>query len=227
MTGTHDQNGNRVMTTEEFFNSLNRGQLVKVGQFGSPLVYTQNWKESMMRHTVFLVTQLLSDPVFVDVENDGSEWNIVVDDNGEPMKMCPDTCYAIDQFVAEWKGSQNLHKVIEKIREENATLRNDIRLINEELNSEADQQNWCNTYEDKLQDLNERLSNETTLVGRLKDRSVQVTVTAQWTVWVDIEATSQEDAEKRLEEMDSDDVYSMVRDVQSYPDDITIDEITS
>lgn len=225
MTGTHDQNGNRVMTTEEFFNSLNRGQLVRVGQFGSPLVYTQNWKESMMRHTVFLVTQLLSDPVFVNVNDDSSEWNIVVDDNGEPMKMCPDTCYAIDQFVAEWKGSRNLHKIIEKIREENTKLRNDIQLINDELNSEADQQNWCNTYEDKLQDLNERLSDQTALVGRLKDRNVAVKITATWSVYVDIEGTSDEDAENRLRSMDSDDVYRLVTEIQSYPDDINIDSV--
>ena len=72
MTGTHNEYGNRVMSTLEFFNSLKRGQLIRSGLYGSPLVYTDSWKETTMRHTAILVTQLLSEPVFVDIDNDGS-----------------------------------------------------------------------------------------------------------------------------------------------------------
>lgn len=217
--GTHDTYGNRVVSSLDFFNGLERGEMVRSGLYGSPLVYTANWKESMMRHTVFLVTQVLSEPFFVDVENDGSNWSVVTDDNnGLPIKQCPDACYAIDQYIAEWKGNKNLHDVIAK-------LRNDIRRINDELNSTAEEQSWCNEYEERLDRLNETLSTETTLVGRKRDRNVRVSVTATWDVYLTVEATSEEDAIEQIRNMDADEVYRKARDIQREPDQIDVDDI--
>ena len=218
--GTHDSYGNRIVSTLDFFNGLERGEMVRSGLYGSPLVYTANWKENMMRHTVFLVTQVLSEPFFVDVENDGSNWSVVTDENnGLPIKQCPDTCYAIDQYIAEWKGSQNLHSLIAK-------LRNDIQLINNELNRQAEYRDWCNDYETALEDLNEMLSDQTNLVGRKKDHEVEVIVKAEWTVYVTVEATSESDAKAQLSEMDDDSVYRKAIEIQSYPDEIEIEIVS-
>lgn len=216
--GTHDTYGNRVVSSLDFFNGLERGEMVRSGLYGSPLVYTANWKESMMCHTVFLVTQVLSEPFFVDVENDGSSWSVVTDENnGLPIKQCPDTCYAIDQYIAEWKGAQNLHALIAK-------LRNDIQLINTELNKRAEQYDWCNDYEEILDQLNESLSDETNLVGRKREHDVRVTVNATWDVYVSVDATSEKDAIEQLRQLDSDDMYNKVRNIQSYPDTIEVED---
>lgn len=213
---THNDDGVRVNSTLEFFNSIRRGQMIRVGRFGSPLIFTANWKETIMRHTNILVTQGLSDFVFVDTDNDASSWEVVTDENGHPMEVCPDTCSAIDQYIAEWKSNQNLHKVI-------ANLRNDIQLINKALNDNAEEQRWCDTYETKIKELNETLSEETHLEGRLKDRSVRVIVTATWDVWLNVEARSQEDAEEFFEAESAEEIYLRAKDIQSCPDDINFE----
>lgn len=216
---THNENGQRVNSSTEFFNSLHRGHVVKIGRFGSPLVYTGNWRESMMRHTVFLVTQELSEPFFVDLDNDASEWIQVTDPgNNLPIMVSPETCSAIDQYIAEWKGNQNLHEVITK-------LRNDIQTINRLLNEYAEENSMCNEYENTLQDWNKSLSEQTTLVGRMRDRDVKVRVRAEWDVWVTVQGTSADDVKEKVENMDVDDVFTLVRDIQSYPDTIEVRDV--
>ena len=219
MTGTHNEYGNRVMSTLEFFNSLKRGQLVRSGLYGSPLVYTNSWKETTMRHTAILVTQLLSEPVFVDIDNDGRSWSLVVDENNnEPMMVCPDTCYAIEQYIAEMKGNTNLHDTIMK-------LRSDIQRINDALNKAAEQYNWCDAYEDHLHELNQTLTAGMTLIGREKERDVRVVLRAEWAVWIPIESTSEEDAVSQVKAMNPFDLYDKAIEIQCSPDDVEVIEV--
>lgn len=237
---THDTYGGRIMSLAEFFNNLNRGQVVRVTRWGTPLVYTGNRKDD---GTIILSTQTLSEVFLVDLHNDASEWMTVMDDDGNFLEMCSDTCDAIDQYIAEWKFTQSQRREIERMRGEIqrindsngreqtnlhsviAKLRNDIQLINIELNKNAERFDWCNEYEEILDNLNESLSSETTLVGRKKTHNIRVTVKAEWDVYLDVEATSEKDALEQLRQLDSDEMFQKVREVQSYPDDIEVEDV--
>lgn len=237
--GTHDQYGTRIVSMSDFFDNLNRGQVVRVTRWGTPLVYTGNRKDD---GTIILSTQTLSEVFLVDVHNDAGEWLVVTDEAGDPIEMCSDTCDAIDQYIAEWKFVQMQRRELDRMRNEItrihdnnnkeqsnlhaviAKLRNDIQLINIELNKSAERYDWCNEYEEILDNLNESLSDETNLAGRKKDHEIMVTVKAEWSVYVSIEATSEKDAIEQLRKLDSDEMYQKARDVQSYPDEIEVED---
>jgi hypothetical protein len=228
---THDTYGGRIMSLAEFFNNLNRGQVVRVTRWGTPLVYTGARKDD---GTIILSTQTLSEIFLVDLHNDAGEWMTVMDDDGNFLEMCSDTCDAIDQYIAEWKFTQQQRREIDRMRNEIqrindnnviAKLRNDIQLINTELNRRAEQYDWCNEYEEILDNLNENLSDETDLIGRKREYNIRVTVKAEWDVYLDVEATSEKDAIEQLRQLDSDEMFHKVRQVQSYPDNIEVDEI--
>lgn len=79
--------------------------------------------------------------------------------------------------------------------------KSDVATINDFLNNQADERDFCSEYEDFIQEINEALS-VATLAGRSFSFSVEVDaeITFRQTVFVSVEASSASEAEEMVQE---------------------------
>lgn len=92
--------------------------------------------------------------------------------------------------------------------------------LNSELNEYADENSFCEKYEQRINEWNDQFS-VMKLVGRKKTYEVELSVTARYSVTVEVEATSEEEASEAAGELDWDDVMGPC-DMDS-PDDLDWD----
>ena len=98
------------------------------------------------------------------------------------------------------------------------TARNDWNTLNDHLKDYANENSMCSSFEDKLEEWNEDYK-LLKLEGRVREYNVSVTVTATYYATVTVEAKSPDDAEKIVNNMDSDDIDNNSDMSWRYPDD--------
>ena len=102
----------------------------------------------------------------------------------------------------------------------------DVTRLNELMNEKADEQSLCGKYEEALAEWNSELTH-IELTGRVKEYEVSVTVTATYHTTVTVEASSEDDAAEKVNDMDTDDIDSNSGLEWRYPDDaeFVVDEV--
>lgn len=102
----------------------------------------------------------------------------------------------------------------------------DVVRLNEMMNEKADEQSLCGKYEEALAEWNSELTH-IELTGRVKNYEVSVTITATYHTTVTVEASSDEDASEKVNDMDTDDIDNNSALDWRYPDDaeFVVDEV--
>jgi hypothetical protein len=115
-------------------------------------------------------------------------------------------------------GHRQAHDQINRLDDTIRDLRNGIGELNQFLNDEATERDWCSDYEAKLDEFNQRTS-AFQLVGRTREFTVPVRVTAVYETEIVVKATSPAEALEKAQDEYGGDMHLLRRaqDYDSYP----------
>jgi hypothetical protein len=139
------------------------------------------------------------------------EWDVpATDEHTAALKAKDDEIARLEKLLEDERG---------RLRESQRYYAHDLGAINRLANEEADQQDWCSTYEDTLEAMNSVLIGGYTLVGREFEwtvdayEDVTVRVRRSWSGMARDEESAKEAAGEHFEQNDlsDDDVISALR----------------